>query len=119
MDAPLDPFAGDPDDPARALDDGEVRTPLVPTEREQVLSDLEDLEVFQALLEPKGLRGVAVDCADCQETHYVEWDLVRANLRSLLDAGTSRVHEPAVSPDPSRYVSWDYARGYADASMED
>ena len=26
--------------------------------------------------------------------------------------------EPAFEPDPSRYVSWEYARGYADAVLE-
>lgn len=24
------------------------------------------------------------------------------------------MHEPAYDPDPDHYVSWDYARGYAD-----
>ena len=117
---PVDPFAGDPYDPARALDDDdEDRTPLDPADREQVLTDLVDLEVFEALLAPKGLLGLTVDCGQCEDTHCVGWDLLRSNLRALLDAGTSRVHEPAFAPDPSRYVSWDYARGYADASMEE
>ncbi len=116
---PRDPFAGDPDDPARALDDDVARPPLDPADREQVLTDLVDLEVFEALLAPKDVRGLAVDCGECDETHYVAWDLLRANLRALLDAGTTRVHEPAFAPEPERYVSWDYARGYADASMEE
>jgi hypothetical protein len=115
---PVDPFAGDPYDPARALDDGDAATvPMDPADREQVLADLVDLEVFQALLEPAGLLGLTVDCGPCQQLHCVGWDLLRSNLRALLDAGTSPVHEPAFSPDPARYVSWDYARGYADASM--
>ena len=122
VDTPLDPFAGDPDDPARelaALDDqDEVRTPLLPDEREGVLGDLQDLEVFEALLAPRGVRGLVVDCQDCTEVHYFAWELLRGNLRSLLDAGTTRVHEPAWSPEPEHYVSWDYARGFADASLE-
>jgi hypothetical protein len=42
---------------------------------------------------------------------------MRANLRHLLTVGQTRVHEPAFNPDPGDYVSWDYARGYADGVM--
>jgi hypothetical protein len=120
---PVDPFSGDPDDPARelaALDDEteDVLPPLSPQEREDVLEDLEDLEVFEALLLPRGVKGLVVDCEDCREAHYFAWDLLRANLRHLLDQGTTRVHEPAFSPDPSDYVSWEYARGFADAALD-
>src|SRR4051812_26726314 len=53
-DAPLDPFAGDPADPAASLSDpDEGLDPLTVDEREDVLADLEDLEVFQTLLEPR------------------------------------------------------------------
>jgi hypothetical protein len=38
-----------------------------------------------------------------------------ANLRALLGEGRTSVHEPAFSPEPDAYVSWDYARGYTDA----
>lgn len=120
---PVDPFSGDPDDPVRelaALDDEDdaADEPLDPQEREDVLADLEDLEVFQALLSPRGVRGLVVSCRDCDEAHYFAWDLLRGNLRQLLDAGTQRVHEPAFAPDPTDYVTWDYARGYADAALE-
>jgi hypothetical protein len=117
--APLDPFRGDPADPTAALghDDDPVE-PLSPHERENVLADLEDLEVFQTLLEPRGVRGLVVECEDCEEAHYFGWELLRANLRHLLDVGQTRVHEPAFSPDPSEYVSWDYARGFADGALE-
>ena len=120
---PVDPFSGDPDDPARELaalddDDEPAAVPLTPDEREDVLSDLEDVEVFEVLLSPRGVRGMVVDCADCHEDHYFGWDLLRSNLRSLLDAGTSSVHEPAFAPDPTDYVSWDYARGFTDAALD-
>jgi hypothetical protein len=119
---PIDPFAGDPDDPARELaaldDDEQVRVPLTPLEREEVLSHLEDVEVFEALLAPRGVKGVLAHCDDCDAPHVFAWDLLRANLRHLLDTGTTRVHERAHAPDPSQYVSWDYARGFADASLE-
>lgn len=121
-DAPLDPFAGDPDDPARAWPDGEADPetdePLTLAEREEVLADLEDLEMFQVLLEPRGVRGLVVDCDDCREPHFFSWDLLTGNLRHLLDAGSSRVHEPAFAPDPADYVSWDYARGFADGVLD-
>jgi len=114
---PLDPFAGDPHDPAAAFDDldDEPPAPLTLEEREEIVSDLADLDAFQQLLEGRGVRGLVVDCQDCDEPHYFGWDLLRANLRQLLDVGETRVHEPAHSPDPAAYVSWDYARGYADA----
>jgi hypothetical protein len=119
---PLDPFSGDPSDPARelaALDgDDEGTPPLGPAEREDVLEDLADLEVFAALLQPRGVRGLVVDCGECDEPHCFSWDLLRANLRHLLDAGTHRVHEPAFDPDPAQYVTWEYARGFTDASLE-
>ena len=118
-DQPRDPFLDDPVDPARMIDDDEdAPPPLSPQEREEVLADLSDLEVYRALLEPRGVRGLVVDCDDCDEPHYFAWDLLRANLRHLLDAGQTRVHEPAFSPDPAEYVSWEYARGYADGALE-
>jgi hypothetical protein len=117
-DDPLDPFADDPSDPAADFhDEDDEAIPLSPDEREDVLADLEDLEVFQALLEPRAVKGLVVDCQDCGEPHYFAWDLLRANLRSLLDAGLPHVHEPAFSPDPADYVSWDYARGFADGVL--
>jgi hypothetical protein len=121
---PVDPFAGDPHDPARELaalddlDDAAADEPLGPQEREQVLEDLQDLEVFEALLAPRGVRGLVVECADCSDPHWFGWDLLRSNLRHLLDTGAHRVHEPAYAPDPAGYVTWDYARGFTDASME-
>lgn len=115
MDAVPDPFA---EDPAPAQQDQGATTPLLPDEREGVLGDLEDLEVFEALLAPRGVRGLVVDCLDCHEVHVFGWALLRSNLRQLLDTGTTPVHEPACSPDVEQYVSWDYARGFADASLQ-
>jgi hypothetical protein len=120
-DPPLDPFADDPGDPAAQFGaaefDDETLEPLTADEEAEITADLADLEVFQVLLEPRGVRGLVVDCQDCEEPHYFAWDLLRANLRHLLAEGQPRVHEPAFSPDPSEYVSWDYARGFADAIL--
>ncbi|GGK14137.1 hypothetical protein GCM10010124_03440 [Pilimelia terevasa] len=116
-DEPIDPFSGDPADPSASLDepaDDGSGTPLSEPERRDVLEDLADLEIYQALLEPGGIRGLVIECEDCREPHYFDWDLLRGNLRHLLDAGRPRVHEPAYDPDPENYVTWEYARGYAD-----
>jgi hypothetical protein len=117
---PPDPFAGDPQDPARSLDDladvDEIE-PLTPEERAEIVEDLGDLAMYQALLEGRGVRGVVVDCADCGDQHFHEWDLLRASLRQLLDEGQMRKHEPAFAPDPGDYVTWEYCRGYADATL--
>lgn len=107
---PPDPFAGDPEDPALALealdsaDDG-IDEPLDDDERAGLLADLSDLAVYQALLAPRGIRGIVVDCPDCAEQHYHDWQLLRASLQQLLEAGRMRPHEPAYDPDPAGYVS--------------
>ncbi|QNG36078.1 hypothetical protein F1C76_05280 [Geodermatophilaceae bacterium NBWT11] len=88
--------------------------PLTMEERAGVLDDLAELEVFRALLEPTGVKGIVVDCPDCDEEHHVDWALMQANLRQLLDEGQTGRHEPPFDPDPDDYVSWDYASGYAD-----
>ena len=117
QDEPIDPFNGDPTDPAAGLedigDDAEAE-PLTEAERQDVLEDLSDLEIYQALLSPTGIRGLVIECEDCHEPHYFDWDLLRGNLRHLLTSGRPRVHEPAYDPDPDHYVTWEYARGYAD-----
>ncbi|MGH3869408.1 MAG: DUF5319 domain-containing protein [Pseudonocardiaceae bacterium] len=119
---PPDPFAGDPEDPAlalEALDDPAdvIEEPLDAEERAGLLADLNDLTVYQALLAPRGLRGIVVECPDCTEQHYHEWHLLRATLQQLLEAGRMRPHEPAYNPDPDGYVSWEYCRGYTDAAL--
>ena len=45
--------------------------------------------------------------------------MLRANLLQLLIDGTVRPHEPAYDPEPDSYVTWDYCRGYADASLNE
>ena len=69
------------------------------------------------LLGHRGIRGLVVCCEDCKQDHYHDWDMLRANLLQLLVDGTVRPHEPAYDPQPDAYVTWDYCRGYADASM--
>jgi Family of unknown function (DUF5319) len=115
-DGPLDPFVGDPSDPATAFDDGEPSEPLSDEERADIRSDLHELGEFRAALEPRGIEGISVECADCGEQHYFSWDLMSANLRALLGQGRTHVHEPAFDPRPEAYVTWDYARGYTDAT---
>lgn len=116
-DGPLDPFLDDPNDPASLLDEHDVAAePLSDSERAEVLADLEELIEFRHTLEPDGVHGICVECADCGEMHYFGWDLMAANLRALLGEGRTHVHEPAFDPRPDLFVSWDYARGYTDAT---
>ena len=91
--------------------------PLSPQDREEIVTDLGDLEVFQTLLEPRGVRGLVVDCAECEAPHYFAWELLRQNLRQLLDVGHVRAHEPAFDPNPADYVGWDYATGFVDGVL--
>jgi hypothetical protein len=112
---PLDPFLDDPNDPAGLLDALEPAAPLSEDELADVRADLTELAEFRAVLAPVGVDGIIVECADCGEHHFFGWDLMAANLHALLGEGRTHVHEPAFEPDPDAYVSWDYARGYADA----
>lgn len=95
----------------RPFDD---EAPLDEDERVALQQDLIDVEVLKEVLRPKGIKGAVFYCSDCEEDHYLSWDLLAGNLKELLDAGESPVHEPAFDPDPDQYVSWDYARGFLD-----
>jgi hypothetical protein len=92
--------------------------PLDEQELALIEQDLTDLAEFRSAFEPEGIHGVAVWCDDCGEEHYYGWDILQANLTSLLETGETPVHEPAYQPEPSHYVAWDYARGYIDALRE-
>ncbi len=115
-DGPLDPFLGDPDDPVHLLDEVGDVDPLSEQEQQDLRHDLDQLARFEQRLTPAGIRGICVDCGDCDEVHYFDWALMRANMLALLGEGRINTHEPAFSPDHARYVSWDYAAGYADAA---
>jgi Family of unknown function (DUF5319) len=91
--------------------------PLSPQDRKEIFADLADLEVFQTLLEPRGVRGLVLPCVECAAPHYFDWELLHENLQQLLDVGGSRVHEPAFDPDTASYVAWDYAVGFADGAL--
>ena len=114
-DGPADPFLGDPDDPASLLDDAEPPSRCPTTSVRTCWPTSPSSRRSGSRSAPQGVEGISVDCADCGEQHYFGWDLMAANLRSLLGEGRTHVHEPAFSPDPEAYVSWDYARGYTDA----
>ncbi|RJL23599.1 DUF5319 family protein [Bailinhaonella thermotolerans] len=117
-DVPRDPFADDPDDPAAVLGETDDAEPLTPAERDEALTDLADVEVFRTLLEPQGILGLVLECGECSEAHYFDWDLLRGNLRQMIDNGRPQVHEPAYQPDPADYVTWEYARGYVDGVID-
>ncbi|HEX2051631.1 MAG TPA: DUF5319 family protein [Actinomycetota bacterium] len=98
------------DDPQLGPDE----EPLDEDEREALRQDLVDVQVLKEVLEPKGIKGTVFYCPDCDEDHFLAWDLLAGNLQELLDQGESPIHEPAFDPDPDEYVSWDYARGFLD-----
>ena len=93
---------------------GEEYGPIDAAEREALHQDLIDVKTLKAVLSSKGIRGVVVFCPDCDDDHYLGWDLLAGNLQQILDSGTTPVHEPAWEPDPDEYVTWDYARGFLD-----
>ena len=95
-------------------DHPEEGAPLDDDERDALQQDLIDVQVLREVLASKGLKGTVFYCPDCEEDHYLSWELLEGNLRQLLDDGESPVHEPAFDPDPDEYVTWDYARGFLD-----
>jgi hypothetical protein len=102
-------------------DDPRDEAPLDDDERDLLRQDLVDVRALREMLGARGLKGAVFYCPDCEEDHYLTWDLLEGNLEQLLDHGDSPVHEPAYDPDPDEYVSWDYARGFLDGyeSFED
>jgi ribosomal protein S27AE len=89
--------------------------PLDERETALVEQDLLDLADFEATFRPEGYRGMAVWCESCVEEHFYPWDMLRENLRLLLETGEIPVHEPAFAPEPDRYIPWEFARGYLEA----
>jgi hypothetical protein len=96
--------------------DGEEEEPaeIDEEEREALEQDLLDVKTLKTVLASRGIRGVVVYCPDCEEDHFLGWDLLAANLQQILESGQPPVHEPAWEPDPDEYVTWDYARGFLD-----
>lgn len=115
--APIDPFVGD-DDPSANLDREPDPEPLDDESKQMIIEDLHDLDGFQELLEPRGVRGILMNCDSCEETHFYEWEIMRSNLLNLLQHHQAHVHEPPFKPKPEEFVTWDYAAGYADAVIE-
>lgn len=122
---PLDPFADDPDDPVRELaalddpdEDEESDLHRVHMSPEDLLEELEEIELMEAALSPKGVRGLSMHCPDCDVLHYFDWDLMRASAQHIAEFGQPRVHEPAINPNEDDYVPYSYARGYVDALLD-
>ena len=92
----------------------EEEEPIGAEERDALRQDLLDVQVLKEVLGSKGIKGTVFYCPDCDEDHFLTWELLSGNLEELLQQGESPVHEPAFDPDPDEYVSWDYARGFLD-----
>jgi hypothetical protein len=117
-DVPRDPFADDPNDPSSAMGELDDAEPLTAAERDEAITDLADVEVFRSLLEQQGVLGLVLDCPECGEQHFFDWELLRGNLRQMIEKGQPQMHEPAFHPDPADYVTWEYARGYVDGVID-
>ena len=100
-------------DPTGSFDD-EPQPEISEEDRDALRQDLVDVQVLKEVLGPKGFKGTVFYCGDCEEDHYLAWDLLAGNLKEMLEQGEPPVHEPAFEPDPDEYVSWDYARGFLD-----
>ena len=92
---PLDPFAGDPTDPTSALEDdgpGRGAQPLTAEERQDVLDDLADLDVYEALLTARDIRGLVVDCEEELQIRRLQArdGSTLEQARAILNAQTSR-----------------------------
>jgi len=59
-------------------------------ERDEVVADLADLAVYQALLESRGVRGIVVDCADCGRAMPGEPLICKAHARRPAASGPFR-----------------------------
>ena len=105
------------DDGATGEGSNEPR-PLEGAEARDVRADLDDLAAMRALFAGQGVKGVVIDCPDCGENHFYEWELLRENLEYLLRSGEPRMHEPAFDVREDEYIEWDYGRGYVDALAE-
>ena len=91
---------------------------LTPLEREDIAADLEDLSAMRGVFQAQGVKGVVINCQDCGENHFYEWELLRDNLEHMLKTGEPRMHEPAFSLVEDEYIQWDYGKGYIDALNE-
>ncbi len=111
---PRDPFADDPNDPASFLEEDEPMPPLSAQERAQIEHDLMLVTQFRAVLAPQGVAGIFIECADCEEIHYYDWDILAARIRANLAGEGTLAHEPSTNPNPEAYVPWDYCLGYID-----
>lgn len=112
---------GEPDDRPDGLPDDagdDAPRPLEGAEARDVRADLDDLAAMRAIFAAQGVKGVVIDCPDCGEQHFYEWELLRENLEHLLTTGEPRMHEPAFEVREDEYIEWDYGRGYVDALAE-
>lgn len=93
----------------------ESADPLNEHERLIVREDLADVELAQAILEPRGIVGQVIRCDECQRDHHYPWVILRANLRQLLEHGTATPHGNPAPLDLEAYATRDYCRGFIDS----
>ena len=114
-DGPLDPFLDDPADPTAVLDEVDPVEPLSEEGRADVLADLEARRIprrSRAARHPRNIRRVR---------RLRRAALLRLGPHGGQPAGVdrSRTHQrprAGIRATPDAYVSWDYARGFTDAT---
>ncbi len=111
---PRDPFEGDPNDPARLLDEDEPFAPLSEDERAGLHQDLKLVKEFRTHLAPRGIKGIVYFCEDCDRPHYCDWEMMQSNIRATLQDELPPVHEPSANPNPDEYAPWEYCMGFLD-----
>ncbi len=69
------------------------------------------------MLAHKEIRGLVVCCDECQQDHYHGWDMLRSKSVAAHRQPSART-KPAYDRTGLHCVTWDYCRGYADATNE-
>lgn len=95
-------------------DMGELPPELSEGARESTEAELDAMERLSALFEAMGYRGIITQCGQCTDDHYYTFEMLKGNLRAMLDGTLIPMHEPAAKPKQENYVAWDYAVGYYD-----
>src|SRR5207248_1547646 len=71
-------------------------------EREALQQDLIDVNTLKSVLASRGIKGVVVYCPDCEDDHFLGWDLLADNLRQILESGEPASNAPCSSPSRKR-----------------
>ena len=118
-DQPIDPFHGDPDDPAAQLDDDEVASSRWRPRSARRSSPTSPTSTVSGRCSSRAASAASSSTATTATSRTTSsGTCCAATCGTCSTTGVTRVHEPAFDPDPAEYVSWDYARGFSDGVLE-